>query len=48
MIEVHPDPSVALSDGPQSLYFDQFVLLMQQIRDIARAIGRSVRDPQPA
>ncbi len=48
MIEVHPDPAVALSDGPQSLFFDQFVVLMDQIRDIARAIGRTVRDPQPA
>lgn len=48
MIEVHPDPSSALSDGPQSLFFDQFVELMQQIRLIAQAIGRTVRDPQPA
>ena len=48
MIEVHPDPSAALSDGPQALFFDQFVELMDQIRDIARAIGRTVRDPQPA
>ena len=47
MIEVHPDPASALSDGPQSLFFDQFIELMQQIRVIARAIGRSVRDPQP-
>ncbi len=47
MIEVHPDPASALSDGPQSLFFDQFIELMQQIRLIAQAIGRSVRDPQP-
>ncbi len=47
MIEVHPDPASALSDGPQSLFFDQFIELMQQIRVIARAIGRKVRDPQP-
>ncbi len=47
MIEVHPDPASALSDGPQSLFFDQFIELMQQIRVIAQAIGRSVRDPQP-
>lgn len=43
MIEVHPDPPSALSDGPQSLLFDQFVELMQQIRLIAEAIARSVR-----
>ena len=46
MIEVHPNPSVAKSDGPQSLFFDQMTELMQQIRVIAQAIGRSVRDPQ--
>ncbi len=48
MVEVHPDPPSARSDGPQSLFFDQFVELMQQIRLIAQAIDRTVRDPQPA
>ena len=48
MIELHPDPASALSDGPQSLFFDQFTELMQQIRLIAQAIGRTVRDPQLA
>ncbi|GAB5519859.1 MAG: 3-deoxy-7-phosphoheptulonate synthase [Rhodothermales bacterium] len=43
MIEVHPDPPAALSDGPQSLYFEQFTDLMAQIRLIAQAIGRHVR-----
>jgi 3-deoxy-7-phosphoheptulonate synthase len=42
MIEVHPDPDTALSDGPQSLHFPQFEELMAQIRLIAQAIGRSV------
>jgi len=42
MIEVHPDPDVALSDGPQSLHFPQFDELMRQVRLIAEAIGRSV------
>jgi len=42
MIEVHPDPDSALSDGPQSLYFSQFEELMTQIRRIAEVIGRSV------
>lgn len=42
MIEVHPDPDSALSDGPQSLLFDQFEELMGQIRDIAAAIGRTL------
>ena len=42
MIEVHPDPDSALSDGPQSLHFPQFDELMSQIRLIAEAIGRSM------
>jgi 3-deoxy-7-phosphoheptulonate synthase len=42
MIEIHPDPDHALSDGPQSLYFDQFDELMRQIELIAQAIGRSM------
>jgi 3-deoxy-7-phosphoheptulonate synthase len=43
MIEVHPDPPRALSDGPQSLFFDQFTDLMRQIRLVAEAVGRTVR-----
>ena len=46
MIELHPNPPEAKSDGPQSLYFDQFAELMRQIRLIAAAIGRTVREPQ--
>jgi 3-deoxy-7-phosphoheptulonate synthase len=42
MIEVHPDPERALSDGAQSLYPEQFDELMQQIRVIAAAIGRDL------
>ncbi|GMQ82518.1 MAG: 3-deoxy-7-phosphoheptulonate synthase [Rhodothermia bacterium] len=46
LIETHPDPEHARSDGPQSLYFDQFVELMRQISLIAEAIGRSVGQVQ--
>lgn len=42
MIEVHPDPDHALSDGAQSLYPAQFGDLLDQIRVIAEAIGRSL------
>ncbi len=42
MVEVHPDPEHALSDGAQSLFPDQFAELMSQIEPIARAIGRSL------
>jgi 3-deoxy-7-phosphoheptulonate synthase len=46
MVEVHPDPANARSDGPQSLFFEQFIEMMRQIRLIAGAIGRTVRAPQ--
>jgi len=40
LIEVHNDPERALSDGAQSLYFDQFEKLMSELRMIAPAVGR--------
>ena len=42
MIEVHPDPDHALSDGAQSLRPEQFQELMDQLRMIAPAVGRSI------
>lgn len=42
IVEVHPDPASALSDGAQSLYFEQFEALMTQIDVIARAIDRDL------
>ncbi len=42
IIEVHPDPDHALSDGAQSLFPTQFERLMSEVRIIAPAIGRSV------
>jgi 3-deoxy-7-phosphoheptulonate synthase len=42
MIEVHHDPEHALSDGPQSLYPEQFSELVAQIRTIAGVVGRRV------
>jgi len=42
IIEVHDDPSVALSDGKQSLYIDQFARLMRELEPFARAAGRSL------
>ncbi len=47
MVEVHPDPAQALSDGAQSLYPDQFAALVEQIRGIAHAIGRDLAAPLP-
>jgi len=42
MVEVHPDPERAMSDGAQSLFPDQFEELMEQIAVIAEAIGREM------
>jgi 3-deoxy-7-phosphoheptulonate synthase len=47
IVEVHPQPDRALSDGAQSLYPEQFAELMQAIRVIADAIGRAVAAPLP-
>src|ERR1022692_3075500 len=42
MIEVHPDPDRALSDGAQSLRPEQFEELMHQLHAVALAVGRTV------
>jgi 3-deoxy-7-phosphoheptulonate synthase len=42
IIEVHPDPEKATSDGAQSLYPEQFTKLMGQLRMIAPAVERSI------
>ena len=45
IIEVHPQPDRALSDGAQSLYPEQFAKLMGEVSTIAHAIGRRVVTP---
>ena len=42
MIEVHPDPAKAWSDGAQSLTIDRFAKLMDELRVIAQAVGRTL------
>jgi len=42
IIEVHPNPQEALSDGPQSLMPEQFEALMNDLKVLAKAIGRSI------
>ncbi|HUO17406.1 MAG TPA: 3-deoxy-7-phosphoheptulonate synthase [Verrucomicrobiae bacterium] len=42
LVEVHVNPDQALSDGPQSLFPDQFDSLMDQVRQIAAVVGRTV------
>jgi len=42
MIEVHPSPDHALSDGFESLTFENFASLMSQVGAVTRAVGRAV------
>jgi 3-deoxy-7-phosphoheptulonate synthase len=42
LIEVHPNPDKALSDGAQSLRPEQFTSVMEQVRLIAPAVGRTI------
>jgi 3-deoxy-7-phosphoheptulonate synthase len=48
IIEVHPQPDRALSDGAQSLWPEQFDELVKQVGPIARAIGRNVHGHRPS
>lgn len=45
ILEVHPNPAYATSDGPQSLTPQNFTNLMGECRRIAEAIGRSIAPP---
>jgi len=42
MVEVHPKPEEALSDGVQSLTPARFQELMRQVELVAKAIGRTI------
>ena len=42
IVEVHPHPELALSDGGQSLKPERFVELVNQVKNIAQAVGRSL------
>ena len=42
IIEVHPNPDKALSDGPQSLTFENFQKLMEGVRSVAAVVGKTV------
>jgi len=48
MIEVHPSPDHAMSDGAQSLTFEQFDHLMPKVAAIAEAADRSLTIPTPS
>ena len=42
MLEVHPNPEVALSDGPQSLLPKKFAALMKDLKKVAQVVGRTL------
>lgn len=42
LIEMHPNPKEALSDGPQQLTFSDFSRLMVELKTLAQAVGRSI------
>ncbi len=42
MVEVHPEPEKALSDGAQSLTPEMFGDLMERVRKVAKAVGREI------
>jgi 3-deoxy-7-phosphoheptulonate synthase len=46
LVEVHPNPDMALADGPQSLTFDNFSLLMSQLQSMTKAVNRAVATPR--
>lgn len=45
LVEVHPNPERALSDGAQSLFPEQFERMMREVSAIAEVIGRTVATP---
>jgi 3-deoxy-7-phosphoheptulonate synthase len=48
LVEVHPEPDEALSDGAQSLKPERFDALMREVDAVAQAIGRTVAHPAHA
>lgn len=42
LVEVHPDPANALSDGMQSLDFSQFAAMMERLKKLAGVVGRKI------
>jgi 3-deoxy-7-phosphoheptulonate synthase len=47
VMEIHPNPDKALSDGPQSLYLQQFSDMLQRVAPVAKAVGRHLDTTTP-
>jgi 3-deoxy-7-phosphoheptulonate synthase len=48
MIEAHPDPDRAKSDGSQSLTLENFAAMMPKLQALATAVGRNIVEPVAA
>src|SRR5204863_4909436 len=48
IVEVHPNPDLALSDGPQSLTLASFAEMMDALRTLAAPLGKKVQEPRTA
>jgi 3-deoxy-7-phosphoheptulonate synthase len=48
IVEVHPNPAAAFSDGPQSLTLPNFAELMDRLAPVAAAVGRALPEPAAA
>jgi len=46
LLEVHYHPEHALCDGPQSLFPEDFITMMNDLRKVAEAVGRSIFNPE--
>jgi 3-deoxy-7-phosphoheptulonate synthase len=46
ILEVHPDPDNAVSDGRQSLTLEDFAALMRSLRRVAEAVDRTIAEPE--
>ena len=42
MIEVHPTPEKALSDGPQSLTLEMFAAMMEKLKPLIELMGKEL------
>jgi 3-deoxy-7-phosphoheptulonate synthase len=43
LVETHPEPAKALSDGPQAIVLSEFPALMEKARRVAHAMGRAIK-----
>jgi 3-deoxy-7-phosphoheptulonate synthase len=48
ILEVHPDPENAASDGRQSLTPRRFAALVAKVRQLAAVVGREILEPEQA